>query len=428
MTMLSKRGILALFCGALLLSFNASLAAQCTADPWLSTLSYPRGTIVSHLSHEWRAKRNTAIGVAPGTHKPTWADRGACETDPVEPPPPPPPPEATPLQIFGVWHCGNSYCDWSVVRDMTAFDTANNWIIERGDGSGLPSVNLVVLSFLNPLEVLRMSDEGSSNPSGVPVGMTQAIVEYFKGAGIRVMMSIGGVTYTDFWDEALNTDAGAIQLGLNAAAIADHFGVGIEIDYEQNSNPNLDGLEMFITAYRSVHPYDEAGTNHAARLTIDLAAGGRYLQDLNRYATIHWLNNGSPVLDYANAMVHRASGTPAHWQEHVDGMPTYNPVIPPKAPNRFTGGLYVKGNMDNCTDFIGSEQKEHADFVQTVAPNGEGATNGMLGYMFWAAEYPSARKNYTATVPPNTCEGGMGVAASPTQFAISVPMEPLRQE
>jgi hypothetical protein len=49
----------------------------------------------------------------------------------------------------------------------------------------------------------------------------------------------------------------------------------------------------------------------------------------------------------------------------------------------------------------------------------------MLGYMFWAAEYPSARKNYVGTVPPTTCEDGMGVAA--TVFDIAIPMEPLRQ-
>lgn len=33
----------------------------------------------------------------------------------------------------------------------------------------------------------------------------------------------------------------------------------------------------------------------------------RYLQELNRYATIHWLNNDAPVLDYANAMGHGAA-------------------------------------------------------------------------------------------------------------------------
>ena len=168
---------------------------------------------------------------------------------------------------------------------------------------------------------------------------------------------------------------------------------GMEIDYEQSTNPDLNGLQDFIDAYRSVHPYDASGIEHPARLTIDLAAGGRYLQDLNRHATIHWLDNGNPVLDYANAMVHRSSGTPTHWQEHVEGKPTYNPVIPPKAPNKFTGGLYLKGNMANCTNFYSSEQYQHADYVQTVMPAGAGETPGMLGYMFWAAEYPSARKN-----------------------------------
>jgi hypothetical protein len=132
------------------------------------------------------------------------------------------------------------------------------------------------------------------------------------------------------------------------------------------------------------------------------------------------------VLDYANAMVHRSSGTPEHWQEHVEGKPTYDPPIPPKAPNRFTGGLYLKGNMANCTDFDRSEQLEHIGYVQTVTPAGAGTTPGMLGYMFWAAGVPSARRNYVPTYPPDSCEGGMGVAAAVFDFA--VPMEPLRQE
>ena len=396
-----------------LLSHNVAAADGCTEPAWDPIVLYVRGDIVTHDKNEWRAKRTTQ-SVTPGTHKPTGANLGVCETDPGDPPPPPP--EATPIQIFGAWHAGNHYADWALPRDMVEFDQANHWLIDRGDGR--PSVNLVVLSFLQPMDVLNQAEYG------VPIGMTQAIVDYFRDAGVRVMMSIGGVTYTDFWNEALATDPA--QLGLNAAVIASRFGVGIEIDYEQNTNPNLAGLDEFITAYRSVHPYDATGTNPAARLTIDLAAGGRYLQDLNRYATIHWLDNTDPVLNYANAMVHRASGTPAHWQEHVDGKPTYDPVIPPKAPNRFTGGLYLKGNMANCTDFYSSEQWEHAEYVQTVAPNGEGTTAGMLGYMFWAAEYPSARKNYTATVPPNTCEDGMGVAA--TVFDIPVPMGALRQQ
>ena len=395
-------------------------AEGCSAAPWSPLVAYARDALVSHDFHEWRAKR-ASQGVEPGTHKPTWGDLGACAP---EPPPPPPPPtgDAQPLQIFGVWHAGNHYADWALPRDTSPdgeFDVANRWIIDRGDGN--PSVNLVVLSFLHPLEVLDMNE--SDPASGVPLGMTQDVVDYFRGAGIRVMMSIGGVTYTDFWDQALAADP--VQLGLNAAAIAAHFGVGIEIDYERNTGANLAGLQAFVDAYRSVHPYDASGLNHSARLTIDLAAGGRYLQELNRYATVNWLNNADPVLDYANAMVARSSGTPDNWQEHIDGMPTYAPPIPPKAPNRFTGGLYLKGNLANCLDFNASEQRQHADYVQTVAPNGAGTTPAMLGYMFWAAEYPSARRGYVGTVPPNTCEDGMGTAMD--AFEVIVPMEPLRQ-
>jgi len=325
------------------------------------------------------------------------------------------------MQIFGVWHAGNHYADWAIPRNILEFDAANHWIIDRGDGE--PSVNLVVLSFVHPMRLLNKTDDAST-VEGVPIGMTQEVVNYFKDAGIRVMMSIGGVTYTDAWDEALATNARL--LGLNAAEVASKHAVGIEIEYERKNDPNLEKLKEFIEEYRSIHPYDPSGENQAARLTIDLAAGGRYLQDLNRYATIHWLDNDNPVLDYANAMVHRSSGSPSNWQEHVDGKPTYNPQIPPKAPNRFTGGLYLKGNMDNCTDFYSSEQFDHAEYVQTVTPNGAGVTAGMLGYMFWAAEIPSARKNYVPTTSPNSCDDGMGVAAK--VFDLPIPMQPLRQK
>jgi hypothetical protein len=74
----------------------------------------------------------------------------------------------------------------------------------------------------------------------------------------------------------------ATQLGLKAAAVANSLGVGIEIDYEQNRNPNLTGLQQFITAYRSQISYDATGNNHAARLTIDLACGDRWLIDICR--------------------------------------------------------------------------------------------------------------------------------------------------
>ena len=157
------------------------------------------------------------------------------------------------------------------------------------------------------------------------------------------MLSIGGITYTDLWDQALSTNA--TQFGLNAAAVAQQLGVGIEIDYEENRNPNLNGLQPFINAYRSVFPYDATGANHAARLTIDLAAGDRWLIDICRKATADWLTTTNPVLDYANAMVPArqptVSAAIANWQEHVDGKPQYGPPIPPLAPAKFTGSILV---------------------------------------------------------------------------------------
>jgi hypothetical protein len=160
------------------------------------------------------------------------------------------------FQVYGAWHCGNDYCAWASVRDMTDFDTKNHWLIDRGDGSGLPSVNLVVLSFVQPLKLLdQTTDSGDSK--GVPLGMNAAVVNYFTSHNVRVMLSIGGITYTTYWDQALSQNA--TQLGLNAAALAKSLGVGIEIDYENSSSPNITGLQAFINAYRSQLPYDAAG-------------------------------------------------------------------------------------------------------------------------------------------------------------------------
>ena len=340
--------------------------------------------------------------------------------------PTPTPGAQTPLQIYGTWHCGNDACTWASVRTISEFDSKNHWLVDRGDGQ--PSVNLVVLSFVNPLKLLNKTDDAGT-VDGVPIGMTQDVVDYFKSRNIRVALSIGGITYTDDWNTALATDA--TQFGLNAAEVAERLGVGIEIDYEQNADPNLTGLQAFITAYRSVHPYDPTGNDHAARLTIDLAAGDRWLIVLTRKATADWLSTTNPVLDYANAMVPSrqpsTSGAIANWQEHVDGKAQYDPPIPPLAPSKFTGSLYVVSGTNiapECNNFANSLQNSTGSFVQSVAPNGAGITSGMLGYMFWASEMPSTRRITTA--PPNSCEGGVGAGA--TFYNIPIPMPALRQQ
>jgi hypothetical protein len=328
---------------------------------------------------------------------------------------------ATPIQVYGAWHCGNDYCTWGTVRDMADFHNKNKWLIDRGNGS--PSVNLVVLSFVHPLKLLNdVSDSQTLN--GVPRGMTQAIVDYFKLRGLRVMLSIGGITYTKAWNDALAQSP--TQLGLNAAAVAGQLGVGIEIDYEENRSPNLAGLEAFIKAYRSVHAYDPSGVKHAARLTIDLAAGDRWLIDITRKATAEWLTGTSPLLDYANAMVPARQPSVrdaiANWQEHVDGKPQYAPPILPLAPARFTGSVYLVGSkvIPECTDFAKSLQSTTSSFVRGVAPKASGATSpGMLGYMFWAAECSGTRS--VCTTPPSTCQGGVGAGVAPLEVTIPMP-------
>ncbi len=331
-----------------------------------------------------------------------------------------PPGEGASFEIYGLWHCSNDSCSWKTVRSIANFDQTNHWLIDRGDGTGLPSVNLVVLSFVQPTKVLNLTND-SQTINGVPIGMTSANVNYFTSHNIRVMLSIGGSTYTSDWDTALSTNP--TQLGINAANIASTMGVGIEIDYENDPSPNLDGLQSFITAYRSILPYDATGTNPAARLTIDLAAGDSYLIALCRKATSDWLTGNTPSLDYANATVPNgqptSSGAEANWQEHVNGKSNDSPPVLPLPPSKFTGAVrLVIGNSSEpeCNNFSASLQNSTETFVQTVAPNGSGVSPGMLGYMFWGAEAQA----------PTTCESGIGVGAK--NYNIKIPMPPLRQQ
>lgn len=334
--------------------------------------------------------------------------------------------QATQIQIYGSWHCSNDFCTWGTVRDMTDFDAKNHWMIDRGDG--VPSVNLVILSFVNPLKLLDQTND-SQTSGGVPLGMNSAIVNYFTSHNIRVMLSIGGITYTSYWDQALSQNAS--QLGTYAAQLAQRLGVGIEIDYENNTNPNMTGLQAFISAYRAILPYDATGANPAARLTIDLAAGDQYLVQIAATATSNWLTTSNPVLDYANAMVpnrqpNSASSAESNWQQHLSGYPRITPPPPPLAPAKLTGSLFIvtgKNPAPECTTFSGSLEDTTGTYVQTVAPAGAGTTPGMLGYMFWAAECQGAHS--VCTTPPNTCLGGVGVGSK--TYNVPFPMPALRQ-
>jgi hypothetical protein len=114
----------------------------------------------------------------------------------------------TNISVYGAWHCGNEFCSWASVRNMTDFDNRNRWLINRGDGT--PSVNLVVLSFVHPLRLLNKTNDAATT-QGIPNGMTQAVVDYFKSRGIRVQLSIGGITYVDAWNQDRRSTCGPGQ-------------------------------------------------------------------------------------------------------------------------------------------------------------------------------------------------------------------------
>ena len=66
------------------------------------------------------------------------------------------------IQVYGLWHCYDDACSWASVPNMTTFDTNNHWIIDRGNGS--PSVNVVVLSFVDANGSLQQLDCVMASP------------------------------------------------------------------------------------------------------------------------------------------------------------------------------------------------------------------------------------------------------------------------
>ena len=311
----------------------------------------------------------------------------------------------------------------------TEFDAKNHWLIDRGDGR--PSVNLVVLSFVHPLKLLNKTTDAQTL-NGVPRGMTPEVVNYFKSRNIRVMLSIGGITYVNAWNQALAAEPRRSSVS-TPPRWPSALGVGIEIDYEENTSPNLAGLQAFINAYRSHASVRRHRANHAARLTIDLAAGDRWLIAIDRKGdaptgcdTAH-AGAGLRQRDGAGPATASASRRHANWQEHVDGKPQYSPPIrrwrrrsSPAACTSSTGNRAAP----ECTNFSTSLQKSHGDFVQTVAPNGAGhhdrhARVTCSGPPSVRARARSARRRRIR------CEGGVGVGA--TTYGIPIPMPPLRQ-
>ena len=100
------------------------------------------------------------------------------------------------MQVYGLWHCYTDSCSWASVPNITTFDTDNRWIIDRNlNNTYQPSVNVVVLSFVDPVKLMNLTND-SGDVNGIPIGMNTAVVSYFQSHGIRVMFSIGGASDT----------------------------------------------------------------------------------------------------------------------------------------------------------------------------------------------------------------------------------------
>lgn len=273
--------------------------------------------------------------------------------------------------VYSAWYCGVDSCVWASPPPANQ----SNWMLNRGDGK--PTFNIVIFSFIDPLQLLQ---------GNIPAGFTQDEVNNFVNNDIYVIFSIGGASYSSNWDTALAQ--GAVQLAKNAAAIAMKYGVGIEIDYEQDSSASMGALTTFVQTYRSIIPFDgSASPKPQSILTVDLGAGTGYLTSISVTASL-WLN--SSWVNWANAMV---SGDPngdetQYWQQHLSGASWAG--LPPMNPNQLVGSLYASSGANDCQSYSGTDLQSSVQWVQS---------NKCRGISFWAAGCPAGPSQCADSCP-----------------------------
>jgi len=239
--------------------------------------------------------------------------------------------------------------------------------VNRGDGK--PTANIVVFSFLSPLDLLRNTTNGAFL-HGVPRGMTKKVVQFFQSKGILVVFSIGGESFSSNgnWDQAL---ADATTLARNAAVVAKTFGVGMEIDYEVDNAGKAAALNNFVKAYRQIIPQSE---DPSAILSVDMGSDLGYLEAVAKLAS-QWLS--SNMINFANAMVsdkpwQSISEAASNWDQHLKG----NGNVPAIDPSKMLVSLYTSNGAKNCHNWSGTVLEQAVPWVQQ---------NSVRGIMFWAA-------------------------------------------
>ena len=194
------------------------------------------------------------------------------------------------------------------------FKCCHDWLY-NDKGTDWAGINTVSLSFAKPTEILDPAlNEDRCDSLGVRKGIPGAITYFKDTLGMSlVFISVGGATYREDWETALATDA--FGFGEKCAAIANHYGVGIEIDYEGSTDPYLTELEEFINGYRTyadpnrgnqvLTAYD-ASSNPLPQsfLTIDLGQGAQFMGDVANWVAQNAFGSDlTKRLNWANAMV-----------------------------------------------------------------------------------------------------------------------------
>jgi len=184
------------------------------------------------------------------------------------------------------------------------------------------------------------------------------------------------------WNEAL---ANPQQLAYNAAQMAKQYGVGIEIDYEDDVYGSyLNSLDEFVTAYRSYIPNDPSN-GPSSIISVDLGSGTGYLTGISEAAST-WLSNNQ--VNYANAMVSSApwgtlSAASQFWQQHLSGASWAG--IAPMNPNQLVVSLYADDGSTYCSSYQSGDMID-----QTI---GWVQSQGTLGIAFWAVGCPMSPYN-----------------------------------
>lgn len=153
------------------------------------------------------------------------------------------------------------------------FACCHDWLV-----SDFAGINTVSLTFLKPTEILDPTTcaAGTCTELGVRVGMPGAI-KYFNETMSLVFVSIGGITYTESWEEVLVDVPTAENFAVKVADIAKLYNVGVEIDYEESADPHLVELEAFVRKYRELIPFEPADPSPPSFLTLDFGQGAQFM-------------------------------------------------------------------------------------------------------------------------------------------------------